>query len=1095
MNRAQLNGIALDPARHVVVEACAGSGKTWLLVSRVLRLLLAGAAPSEILAITFTRKAAQEMESRLREGLRLLALGSDDAVREFLCARSVPPGEVEAMLTPARRLLESFLTAEPGLTVSTFHGWFLEVLKRAPLAEGAFGSVALIEHTSSLIRDAWDEFAQSLRRDEAGTLAARFRALLERHDLFTVRRLLTGFLRERARWWAYTAGREDPVAFALADLQRQLGVDPDADPIAKTMADARFLGALRAVADALRRGSPTDRERAEKIDAALAQPTVTACFGGLEACFLTQKRKPNQPLAKVCVKSGVTASDAHAHVCEHLAAARLAVTEQGAWQLHEAALPCAVKLVEIYQTLKRNRDAMDFTDIEWRAWRLMSRSDHAEYMQYKLDARYRHILVDEFQDTNPLQWQTLLAWLDASAAVDRAPTVFLVGDPKQSIYRFRGAEARLFELGARYVEDVLGGSTVALNESRRSTQPVIDAVNRVFRDEPGFAPHDTHHRALPGRVEVLPLARAPRIEPDAAHAPIVSGPVLRDPLTTPRPDEPEKAREIEAAQLVSGIHRIVGRWMVRDEISQRNRPARYDDLLVLVRGRTHLHRYEQRLREARVPYLTTRHGGLLQTLEAADLTSLLRFLVTPFADLDLAAALRSPIFSCADEDLIALARGEGATWWGRLRRLSTDGAASPALARAHRLLRGWLERVDRLPVHDLLDRVYFEGDVLARYAASVPDAMRDLVLANLRAFIGLALEIDAGRYPSLPRFLDELSLLRRGDDEEAPDEGAVADAGDAVRILTVHGAKGLEAPIVWLLDAHHPRRRDEPHRVLVDWPPAEARPRHFSLLTTKDARGRARDAMLASEATLGEREETNVLYVAMTRAKQALIVSGAENSKAVDSWYRRIGDALGFGDEGGVVGDDLARAAPAEASSLVSGHAGGGAVFPNPALLQRLVRPLPTGARSPAFATAATRRGERMHLLLQHLAPPEPITDRPWLRELLNVDEAEFESLWLDAHAILAAPALRRFFDPAQYQYARNEVAYVHAGGELCRVDRMVEFADEIWVLDYKTGDAPQSVGRHRAQLDAYRQAIAALAAGKPVRAALVFAGGHVEPI
>jgi ATP-dependent helicase/nuclease subunit A len=1088
MNRARLNGVALDPSRHVVMEACAGSGKTWLLVSRILRLLLAGAAPSEILAITFTRKAAQEMESRLREGLRLLALEPDDAVRAFLIARAVPADEVDALLQPARDLFERFLTAQPGLTISTFHGWFLEVLKRAPMAEGAFDGVALIEHTSSLVRDAWDEFAQSLRRDEASELAAHFRFLLERLDLFSVRKLLTGFLRERAHWWAYTAGREDPVAFALTDLQGQLGVDLDIDPIAAAMADATFLGALRTVADALRTGSVADQARATRIDAALAEPAAAARFAALEACFLTQKRTPNQLLAKACAKVGVAAGETRARVCERLGAVRLSVTEQDVWRLHEAALACGVRLVEAYQRRKRDRDAMDFTDIEWRAWRLMSRSDHAEYMQYKLDAQYRHILVDEFQDTNPLQWQTLLAWLDASSAVDRAPTVFLVGDPKQSIYRFRGAEARLFELGTRYIEQRLGGASVALNESRRSAPPVIDAVNRVFQGEPGFATHATHHRALPGRVEVLPLARAARTDP----VPMMPEPVLRDPLTTPRPVEPEKARETEAAQLVAGIRRIVGRWTVRDESTQRERPAGYADILVLVRRRTHLQLYEQRLREARIPYLTTRQGGLLLTLEAADLTALLCFLATPFADLELAAALRSPIFSCADDDLIALARAEGATWWWRLERLVSDAAASPALARAHALLRGWLERVDRLPVHDLLDRVYFEGDVLARYAESVPEAMRDLVLANLRAFIRLALEIDSGRYPSLPRFLDELSLHRRGYEEEAPDEGTVDDAADAVRILTVHGAKGLEAPIVWLLDAHSASRQDDAHRVLVDWPPDAARPRHFSLLTTKDACGRARDALLADATALGEREEANVLYVAMTRAKQALVVSGAENRKATGSWYLRIGNALGFGDAGGVLGDDLAVAIPAPAPGACASISSR-QLLPDP--VPGLVRPLPTGARRSTFATAATRRGERIHLLLQHLSSPDPVTDTAWLREILGVDDADFESLWSAAQGILAAAHLRRFFDPAQYLSAQNEVAYVDAAGELRRIDRVVELAEEIWVLDYKTGDAPQAAGRYRAQLEAYRQAMAGLAAGKPVRAAVILAGGHFEPV
>jgi ATP-dependent helicase/nuclease subunit A len=235
----------------------------------------------------------------------------------------------------------------------------------------------------------------------------------------------------------------------------------------------------------------------------------------------------------------------------------------------------------------------------------------------------------------------------------------------------------------------------------------------------------------------------------------------------------------------------------------------------------------------------------------------------------------------------------------------------------------------------------------------------------------------------------------------------------------------------------------------------------------------------------------------MTRAKQALVVSGAENRKAHRSWYRRIADALGLGNAGGVLGDDLALAAVSQALQPPAPmpRRVRPAVFPDPPLLPRLIQPLPTGTRANAFATAATRRGERVHLLLQHVAPPGSVTDRSWLRELLEVDETAFGSLWADAQAILAAPQLRRFFDPARYVSAHNELAYVDAAGQLRRIDRVVEFADEIWVLDYKTGDAPQTISRYRPQIEAYRQAMMTLAAGKPVRAALVFAGGYLEPV
>jgi ATP-dependent helicase/nuclease subunit A len=274
-------------------------------------------------------------------------------------------------------------------------------------------------------------------------------------------------------------------------------------------------------------------------------------------------------------------------------------------------------------------------------------------------------------------------------------------------------------------------------------------------------------------------------------------------------------------------------WQIATEDGE-CRPAEFRDILLLKRSRTRLEIYERALRAARIPYVSSRQGGLLDTLECADLTALLTFLITPFADLHLAQALRSPLFGCSDDDLQRLAKAcdsarasarsgsespcgmsEG-SWWARLQALAVRGQGGPALERAAGLLQGWLGLTDTLPVHDLLDRIYFEGELPQRYAAAVPEAMRGGVLANLHAFMELALNVDSGRYPSLPKFINELQQLRRARAEEAPDEGVIGDAGNAVRILTIHGAKGLEAPIVWLLDAQAARRNDRGQRTLID---------------------------------------------------------------------------------------------------------------------------------------------------------------------------------------------------------------------------------------------------------------------------------------
>ena len=215
----ELNAVALDPANTVVIEACAGSGKTWLLVSRIVRLLLDGVRPSEILAITFTRKAAQEMQARLHQWLHLLATADDNDVRKFLRDRAIPESLMGHAILRARALFEDFLTDQPGITINTFHGWFLQLLKRAPLAAGAASGTNLAERTSSLIDEAWDVFAQELQRNPESPVAHALNWLFEEYGLSSTRSMLTNFMAKRAEWWAYTGGEVNRVEAALRQMR------------------------------------------------------------------------------------------------------------------------------------------------------------------------------------------------------------------------------------------------------------------------------------------------------------------------------------------------------------------------------------------------------------------------------------------------------------------------------------------------------------------------------------------------------------------------------------------------------------------------------------------------------------------------------------------------------------------------------------------------------------------------------------------------------------------------------------------------------------------------------------------------------------
>jgi len=1095
-----LNRRALDPMASAVVEACAGSGKTWLLVSRIVRLLLAGAAPGEILAITFTRKAAQEMAARLREWLLELAVADDEAVLRFLRERDLPDEKSAEALRRARSLYETFLIAEPGITITTFHSWFMQLLRRAPLESGALGGATIVEQTSSIIDEAWDRYASTLQRRRDHPAAAALDRLFRELGLHNTQMLLRNFIHHRADWWAATARHAPDAALSshLASLRAELDVDPAGDPRVALADEPSFRAALAEYAGLLARNTAGDHRDAAGLSEVVERDAL-ARYEAARGVLLTRQGQPcvrkesDAQRKRLGTEGEARLLDLHAELCQRVTEAASAWCDVEAYRFNEALLTCGVALLETYQQVKQDAQVIDYGDIEWRTYTLLSSSDHAAYMQYKLDARYKHILLDEFQDTNPLQWLTLKAWLVAARETDSRPTVFLVGDPKQSIYRFRRAEARLFSHARGYLEDEFGAAYLLQNETRRCARRVVDVLDAVFTapglDYEGYELHTVHYGEKQGRVEVLPLAmNEERTARDDAAAS-----TLRNPLTTPLQVEEDLRREREAQQVVDGVRRIVGTWQIAADVQgARSRRARYGDVMLLVRQRTHLVTYERALRHAGIPFVTSRQGGLLDTLEARDITALLEFLVAPFADLKLAHALRSPVFSCSDEDLILLAASGPGTWWERLQRVARDPSCSGALGRAHRLLAGWLARADALPVHDQLDRIYFEGDVLARYRAAVPPAQRESVRANLEAYIQRALEAGAGRYPSLPRFLGELEELRAAPPEEAPSEGDVSGAGDAVRILTVHGAKGLQAPVVWLLDAAA-TSRTRGYDVLVDWPPAAEAPRHLSVWSKKDALSRAQRAHYAEEERIAAREDLNLLYVAMTRAQQALIVSGSGGRRSAESWYARMRDAaLRAGGaehaDGHVIYGDVLEGPVAAAEERTDRQ--------GPQVDVRLLQPLKIGTRITAVASAGTRYGTCFHLFMERLTSRRRPDDA--LRAELALTVREFETLRSQAEALIGRAELARYFDPSQYVSAANEVPFIDAAGQIKRIDRLVELADEVWVLDYKTGtmtEDPRLQQAYRLQLAEYRDAVRVLYPDKKVRALLLYADGRQDAL
>ena len=1059
---------ALDPRRSVVVEACAGSGKTWLLVSRLIRLLLAGARPGEILAITYTRKAAREIEQRLRLWLRQLAAGDDAFVHDFLQARGLDAAQVDEAAGRARGLYEALLCADPPPTITTFHGWFSRILQGAPLDSGLAG-FSVAETSGRMLEEAWAKLARRCAGDASLAETAALTRLLAELGLHNTRALLAAFIDRRAEWlaWCCGSGHGTEVADSLARLRAETGVAETPTVLAGFLARPALGSDIAAYASLLADGTAGEQRQAARLEGWPGSDGADERFERLCAVLLTGKgelraRKVSKASIQRHGQDGAERlASLHASLGAQVLATRAALNEERQYRINRDAQIAGDALRRDFDEIRHARRALDFTDLEWQVDRMLCDAERAPFVQARLDARYRHILLDEFQDTNPLQWRILQSWLAAYGEDAARPGVFVVGDPKQSIYRFRRADFRIFGHVRQWLAEHFAAARLDKDTTYRNAPALVDVVNTLFSAEPefeGFRPQRAHRQALAGRVELLALIG----DDDTGEAAVAAAD--RNPLLAPRCVAEDLRRRREAVAVVARLSELVGSVEVSDEGGPR--PARWGDVMLLSRRRAVLPEFERALREAGVPYLSVSRGGLLETLEARDLLALLRALLSPGDDLSLAHVLRTPLFAVADSELMRLACRDENGWWQRMQ--AVPYAESPALAEARTKLLRWSALSRSLPVHDLLDKVFDEGQVMARYRAAVPAAMWPAVAANLEAFIGLALAVDSGRYPSLTRFVDELAQRARPKDDQAPDEGVLpGQGGDRLRLLTVHGAKGLEAPLVWLVDAAANREQADSYQPLIAWPPGADRPSHFSLFTTASALGPGRADIIAQEQAAARRERLNLLYVALTRASQYFLASGVvPRGSDEETDYGRLRRAIGdlAGDSALASGAFAWREGVPQAPAV---HEPAPVPAPVPAIGER---------RCPLQGDAQIDFGVQLHAWLERTTED-------------GAAPAGFDDGVVDmGRRILGAAALQRFFDPSQYLRASNEVPFVRPDGSSGRIDRLVWRDDGLWIVDYKSGSRTSPrVAEYRRQLDEYRDALSLMWPEQGVHCVLVF--------
>lgn len=1115
---------ASNPEQSVWVSANAGSGKTHVLASRVIRLLLQGVLPSKILCLTFTKAAAANMASGVFEKLaRWTQLSGGELSQEIVGLGAPRPGS--AGLDAARKLFARTLETPGGLKIQTIHAFCERLLHVFPFEANvpARFEVADERRQAELL-----ERARCAVLAEAnsgtGTLGAAVQRIMSEcgPDSF-------GDLIKEAMGQKAISRAASPEALT-ENLRRALGLmeGRDVGSIEREMVEGGIAPERwEEFAALLAQGSSADQKTADYFRQALAAYHSAAASGCLDEClnsyvsiFFTGEDTPRRRL----ITNGLARArpDIAADLSveqDRLAKLRAERKAAATFDRTCALIEAASAVFRRYDKEKAARGILDFNDLIEKTLRLLERSD-AGWVLYKLDSGIDHILVDEAQDTSEDQWtilEKLTGEFTAGAGQSQVPrTFFAVGDEKQSIFSFQGAAPKMFgamrsKFESRFLEGKQAFARIPLRFSFRSAPGVLAAVDKVFGygdhkkgligEEDVWMPHEAVKRQLPSLVELWPLAA-----PEADKSP-------REwtlPLDLLDEQDPANIVAQRVAQKITQLIDPSRGEFVHDSRTMERRPVRPGDILILVRKRGAF--FEAMIRALKKNGIPTAGadrldlGGHIAVMDliAAGCASLL-----PQDDLALACALKSPLLGLDDDDLLRLAPRRPGSLFAAL--LASEDARH---VKAARKLGSWRERAGGGPFAFYAALLGADGgrrDLLARLGPEAGDVLDE--------FLNLALTHETGSAPSLASFLNDVAGL------EYSVKRDMETSSGAVRVMTIHAAKGLEAKIVFLPDTcsapspqHDPKifaiGTNVPGEETIAWSPR----RGLDCEAAAAARGRARQESMD--------EYSRLLYVALTRAEERLYLAGFQGVRDPDPgcWARMIEAALSGGVEIETVpafwdGEEVIRRLVFTGSSAPAPLQEGGpppAPFPVPDWLRRAapveadmappVRPSRALAASgkpqskgPQHGRrAALRRGRLIHLLLQYLpgvaAQHRRSTALAYLSaRAADLDEETRQTLTEDALRVIDLPELAGLFGPGSK--AEAAVAGKIACGQRTiqvagQVDRIGEDGKEVLVADYKSGPPcalSETPPAYLAQMALYRAVLSPLWPNKTLRMLLIW--------
>lgn len=1118
-----LQGRASDPSLSVWVGASAGSGKTKVLADRVTRLLLADVRPEKILCLTFTRAAAAEMSVRLMKRLSDWAVCAEEKLDADLAALegdAFDPG----LRLRARRLFARTLACPGGMRIQTIHGFAQEVLRRFPVEAGLAPHFSVIEEAESdalkqeSIAEILEYAAEGADPGAAACLSRVVGLMAEQ----TLGKLMGDILSERFALQS-AVKRSGDLSGLLARARERLGLNPgENEAFFRASACAHVSDNFRKVVRiAWEKGTKQPRDYAERILRWLGADEATRLrdWDDYASIFITQKGTPNTKLLtkKLC-EDYPFLEESYREETARVQAFLEKREAAAALENTQAVLRLGMQTIESYEKRKNARAALDYDDLIQKANDLFARPGIAPWVLYKLDGGIDHILVDESQDTSPGQWRIVRALADEyavgeSARSDRRRTLFVVGDEKQSIFSFQGADPEEFfrmraHFAKKYGEAGKPFEEVPLNVSFRSAPAILRAVDAVFADDASRAgvshapvSHEAYRGEGAGLVEVWPLVRGQEEEEGEEETTEAS-----EEKEWSLPSAYETAHN-PAAELAKTIAARIEAWIAQgagifDRSNGAFRPMHAGDVMILVRHRGALVGHLVReLKDRAIPVAGVDRMRLADQLAVMDLLALLQFSLLPQDDLTLATVLRGPLIGASEDELMAVAIGRKGSLWDSLK--AREGAPYASWVE---YLRDVAAQADKRTPLSMLAEILSapcpadsrsgRRAIMERLGPEAEDPIDELL--NAAADFGTA------RGTSLQAFAQEMSV------SETEVKRELEQAQGRVRITTVHASKGLEAPIVILPDTVSvPERQRLPKLI---WAGEKEIPFYVPRETPCAPLHAMRDALFEKEMA----EYRRLLYVALTRAADRLVICGHTGKKTcpANCWYAQTEKALaplhqeGTQSDAKIVLADYAimpkaprlkeRKTPCPASSVALPAWVLTPPAPEPSPPRPLVPSRPSEPEPSVLSPQDSRfaRGRLMHRMLQGLPDVVPARREAAARSFLanpqhRLPPAQQEEMAREALALFSLPAAAPFFSPQ----SRAEVPIVGLTADTLisgQIDRLALVGDEIWILDYKSNRPPPSAVAgvpllYRKQMEAYRSVLKNLYPGKKIRCFLLW--------